>query len=164
MMVSEPDVSVTLAGKVTVLKLPRIGPLTKTLPAPHWTVAEHTVPPSKVTPPVRDRVPMIVGLAVVGAVADNAAGSCKFTLPGVADGAMGPNRISAGWDKLMGGKIVALTGILLVSACAGAGKVAQAASANTPRLNFALKSFDAPMRTRACFMESSSLTPLSATG
>jgi hypothetical protein len=95
-MVSAPDVRVTVAGKVTVPNVPETGPATKTLPAPHKTVAEHVVPPTRVIAAVLVLDPMMVGVAVVGAVADNAAGKTKVTLPAAPDGIMVPNRISAG--------------------------------------------------------------------
>jgi hypothetical protein len=115
---------VTVAGKVTVLNVPEMGPLTKTLPAPHRTVAEHVPPPNNVTPPVRVLPPVIVGDAVVGGVAASVPGNDKVTLPAVADGAIVPKRISAGWDSVIGGKIVALTGMLLVSPNARPGAIA----------------------------------------
>jgi hypothetical protein len=122
---STPDVSVTVAGKVTVLKLPEIGPLTWTLPAPHKTLPEQVPPPIRVTPPVRVRVPVMVGLAVVGGVAASVAGNDNVTVPAVADGAMVPKRISAGSDRETGGRITALTGILLVAALALTGNQAK---------------------------------------
>jgi hypothetical protein len=67
---------------------------------------------------VRVRVPVMVGLAVVGGVAESVAGKDSVTVPAVADGAMVPKRISAGSDNEMGGKMTALTGILLVAATA----------------------------------------------
>jgi hypothetical protein len=58
----------------------------------------------------------MVGEAVVGGVAAKVVGNDNVTLPAVAEGAIVPKRISAGSDNDIGGKIVALTGILLVSA------------------------------------------------
>jgi hypothetical protein len=89
------------------------------LPAPHSTVAEQVAPPTSVMAAVLVLVPTRVGAAVVGGVAESAAGRTKVTLPAAPEGMMVPNRISAGCESVRGGTTVVTVVTLPVSASAG---------------------------------------------
>jgi hypothetical protein len=143
-MVLAPDVRVTVAGKVTVPNVPDTGPATSTLPAPQSAVAEHVAPPTNVIAAVLVLDPMMVGVAVVGAVADSAAGKVKVTLPAAPDGIIVPNRNSAGWESVSGGTTVVVVPTLVVSATAG----------RTPKPHVTVRSVKAsraPVTSRAVF-------------